>query len=478
MFSVACRMMKRFRREEKGVVLILVVLVIVPLLMVVAVGLDLGQSLVVKRQLSSAVDAAALAIGTDPDLTDETELNEKAEAFIKAHYSASDIGSLTSFSAVRTVTDEQDIQVDVSASADVATSFMKIGGIDKLTISANSMVVRRERDLEIVMVLDNSGSMSGSKITALKSAATTLVNILIGEEETSEDVSIGLVPFKGSVNIGVPVSTLWLDHSNPAPIEDYLDLAAGESIFNNVLATMTGGVAARWGGCVRSRPGGNDVLDTTPDSFVPSTLFPAHFKPFDGADPANYADSDSDEQNDNCPDAPVQTLTNTKATITSAIEAMEAQGNTNIAEGLAWGWRVLSADAPFIQGAPYSDQRAIKAIIVLTDGANSVDGENNFSSYGFGGSDNPDLGPNVNDELDIKTTEVCDNIKANHDDDTDDEDIRIYSIVFNVNSSSIIDLMEDCASKPEYFFNSPTETELQAAFQAIASGLNQLRIAE
>src|SRR5262245_8746665 len=85
---------RRFRREDRGAVLILFILLVVPLIMVVAVGIDLGQALIVKRQLAGGVDAAALAIGTDTTQEDQAALEAKALAFVKAHYPDNSIGAL------------------------------------------------------------------------------------------------------------------------------------------------------------------------------------------------------------------------------------------------------------------------------------------------------------------------------------------------------------------------------------------------
>lgn len=60
--------------------------------------------------------------------------------------------------------------------------------------------------------------------------------------------------------------------------------------------------------------------------------------------------------------------------MTSAINALVADGNTVIPAGLLWGWRVLSPTVPFTQGAPYDDEKWIKALVLLTDGENMVSG--------------------------------------------------------------------------------------------------------
>ena len=56
MLGIISRTIRRFGREERGVVLILFLLVFMPLLLMVAVVIDFSQTLVVKRQLTSAVE--------------------------------------------------------------------------------------------------------------------------------------------------------------------------------------------------------------------------------------------------------------------------------------------------------------------------------------------------------------------------------------------------------------------------------------
>ena len=63
--------------------------------------------------------------------------------------------------------------------------------------------------------------------------------------------------------------------------------------------------------------------------------------------------------NAGCP-RPVVALTNDTDRMKREIGFMKPynglganNSGTNIAQGLAWGWRVLSPDAPFDQGVPY-----------------------------------------------------------------------------------------------------------------------------
>lgn len=472
MLGVTTRTIRRFAREDRGVVLILFLLVVIPLLLTVAVVIDFSQTLVVKRQLTGAVDSAALTLGTLPEIQDAAALRDKAKAYIDAHYPQNAIGTLTGWTAVR----DGDM-VNVSATAEIPTAFLGITGKDKWTITVNSSVFRKENKLEVVMVLDNSGSMgAGGKMTAMKAAATGLVDTLFGADETSTKVKIGLAPFTAAVNVSVPyASTDWLDKNYPSVInsEVFSNLIGDETTWT-VLQSMQGGLA-NWRGCLRSRNEPYDITDALPDPLVPNTLFSAHFKPFLGGDKNAYQGHLGGSQNEGCPTAPIQALTNVKSTITSAIAAMNASGNTNIPEGLAWGWRLISPQAPFTAGASYEDKDTIKAIILLTDGDNVVNGM--FSSYGQGDASNPHLGPSVNATLDTKLSALCENIKANQDGIDNGDDIVVYTIAFAI-SGPILTRLANCATNPAKAFTADTVSELHNTFAAIASALKQLRLAK
>ena len=178
---------RQFGGANEGIVLILFTLMIVPILLVVAVGIDFSQTLVVKRQLAAAVDAAALSVAQLPGL-DDKNATAKAESYIRAHYPDASIGKLKTFSVTRS-TDG----VQVSATAELNTTFLSFAGYDKLSVTVNGTAMMKQTKMEVVMVLDNTGSMddkvgSTRKIDALKSAAGTLVDILFGQD-TSRVIS-------------------------------------------------------------------------------------------------------------------------------------------------------------------------------------------------------------------------------------------------------------------------------------------------
>jgi len=101
----------RLGRDERGAALLIFTLFLLPLLAVVAVSVDLSRVLLIKQKLTNAVDAAALAVGRHPALSD-TDATAMADSFIHAHYTATDFGNLVSFAVVPSTS-----RVDVTATA-------------------------------------------------------------------------------------------------------------------------------------------------------------------------------------------------------------------------------------------------------------------------------------------------------------------------------------------------------------------------
>lgn len=513
---------------------------VVSLMLVTAVGIDFGNALVVKQKLISAADAAALAVGAEPNLTEE-EANAKAEAFIRAHYPEEDFGNLLDFSVV-----SNSAQVDVTVTARIPTTFLKVARVDTIDVTVHSQVLRQQRDIEVVMALDNTGSMASCspfpcqpKIDRLKAAATKLVDILFGDDTVSEHVKIGLVPFSAAVNIGADkIGSGWLDVAGASQLQrEDINLSAGTTLLGLFDQVQN----VNWGGCVRARITPTeqdlDLTDTPPGAG--DTLWVPYFAPDEPgtgngpgssgvtADPPSppnnnnyYNDYISDGTsgtnaerqayagkytnvsvssarlneglgpNFNCVPQRIQALTNVKSTITTAIAGMQAKGSTVIPSGLGWGWRVISPTAPYTEGASYDDQRVAKAIILLTDGRNQVEGDYGhnhsfYSSYGFAskGHLGSTSGSQTRQVLDQKTTALCNAVKADKDGIADDQDIYVYTLTFQVADESTRTMMRNCATPPSdcpgeaCYFDSPTASDLENAFESIALGLSKLRLA-
>jgi Flp pilus assembly protein TadG len=179
-----------------------------------------------------------------------------------------------------------------------------------------------------------------------------------------------------------------------------------------------------------------------------------------------------------CVSQPITALSSDYAALKTKVEALKAQGNTNIMEGVAWGMRVLSPGEPFSQGAdPKKNANLEKIMIVLTDGTNVFGNTGNalgstYSSLGYlvdgrlgitaGGSSSTT--PLMND----RTLAACTNAKA--------QGIEVYTIRLEEPNVATGTLLKECASVPENYFDVPSRSQLDEAFGKIKERIARVRI--
>jgi hypothetical protein len=298
----------------------------------------------------------------------------------------------------------------------------------------NTALYLPQSTLELVMVLDNTGSMNDpaagsgngpSKMAGLQAATRSLVQDLYAQSVST--YYVGLVPFASTVNVSgaLPPAGTWMN-----PSFTYNTKNVGMSKKNKI---------AGWGGCaVEPRDANNflypnvyspsDTLKFTPYYYnvpaaglqirsytnqfcgksttstvlgVPVTLdkdgqpnyCSGYLSNLTGTGPGIYYDQVSNSglgtttltQNSDCIAQPVTFLTNDQSTLTKAIDNMTAGGSTIIPEGLLWGWRMLSSswsnsvakgngwistDSSFPK--PETTVGLQRVMIVLTDGENQI----------------------------------------------------------------------------------------------------------
>src|SRR3546814_14292664 len=97
--------------------------------------------------------------------------------------------------------------ITVSGEANVGTSFMRVIVIDEIDVASAIEVTQETEGLELVLVLDVTGSMEGSKIAALRQASRDLIEILFGDDSEKEFLKVGIVPYSAAVNVGAIAPT-------------------------------------------------------------------------------------------------------------------------------------------------------------------------------------------------------------------------------------------------------------------------------
>ncbi len=522
---------------ERGSVAPLVGVAMITLVGAVGVAVDVGRGQVAQSKLQASLDSAGLAAGAIVGQTlDSDDLKPEAQKYLDANFNGETIeATITNFDLE--LSDDNSL-VTLEATATLPTTFMRIFGETTMQVSARSEITRETKGLEVALVLDVTGSMtqavggspydSTTKISALKTSATDLINILFGSNSTVDDLWVGIVPFSQSVNVGTSRTGWSSDYATRAAKDNCIGTTNTSSTphcpttGNNGRATMSSNdtptrpaISTRtdpvtlvddwmvgpsgnslpsthkythaWGGCFEERySDGNDVTDETPAN----SPFKVYFFPdisgtndwLNNSDGSKNVSSSSDRwANKSCPKAQVTTMTNVKSTLTTAISNLQANGNTILPTGLVWGWRMISPKWRGLWGGAmdanelpldYHEQLSQKAVIFMTDGFNDVDPA--YGPYGplsAGNLGTTDEGTAETVKLRDKTLAVCSGLKSNG--------VLIYTIVFGHGSDQPTkDMLKSCASEEDFFFDSPSKESLAAAFRAIGDSLSKLRVSK
>ena len=92
-----------------------------------------------------------------------------------------------------------------------------------------------------------------------------------------------------------------------------------------------------------------------------------------------------------------------------------------------------------------------------------TDGENTKSPSSSGSHYNTNV-----TQADQYTLEMCDEIKA--------QDIVLYTVAFEITDTNTLNMIEDCATDPDSFFNADDAAELSDAFETIGASLTELAL--
>ncbi len=459
-----------FFADRRGNVAVIWALALVPLMAAIGGGLDLARALIVKAEMTSALDAAALAVGSSTNLT-TSQMQTLAQQYFNANYTED--ASYGTPAAVTINPGTQSIQI--ATSCDMPTSILKVIGLNTFSVTASSTVVWGQLKLWVSLVLDNTGSMtqtdsSGlSKMTALKDASHQLLTMLQGASSTPGDVRAAIIPFVKDVNAGTAsVNATWIDwtewnanngscsggsgstqsictvaHCSKSQYTTQYDCRNHRGTWYNA-GTWTPANHSYWNGCVTDRgySSGPDTTydyDVTNSSPVPgrvSSQFPA-------------------EQYSSCPQS-VMGISYDWASLNNKIDAMQANGSTNQTIGLVWGWHALSNGDPLDPpGLPADTQRFI---ILLSDGLNTQD-----RWYGDG--------YNQSYQVDNRMALACSNAKA--------DGIIIYAVFVDIggtqgNSS----VLQSCATDAAHYFDLTTSAQIVDAFKTIGQQITNLRVSQ
>lgn len=517
------RWLRSALRDNRANVAVTVALSLAPLSLAALGALDIARATAAKLVLQDALDAATLATAKST-ASDATQLQTTGDRILHQNLVLDSSVTLASdmfvFGTGGTVV----------ANASAAVRPLVIGFITggNIIVGAHTEVKRAGYELEIALVLDNTGSMQGTKLKNLKTAAGNFIDTMAKAAAQTTDpnaVKISLVPFSQSVRVDSSyASATWLDVNGASTANNALfpdDNGAPQQTRRFDLFNQLG---ITWAGCVEMRKPPYDIDDTAPDSTAEALVVP-YFAPDEpdnsdsngqgysnnyikdksghtnqrGAqsDTAKYKNASvnawsSRGPNNGCDMQALQRLTTNWTALKSAISSMKATGQTNIPLGMAWGWHTLSPNTPFADGVAYGTPKHKKIVILMTDGENTMFNAPNMGSTptnanvtDYNGAGylwegrllNPTTGqPLVSGTeadrtaaLDDRLQKLCANMKA--------KDIEIYTLRVEVtNGTSTV--LQSCASGADHYFDVKNSASLDAIFQQIANGIASLHLSK
>ena len=230
--------MKMPTRNETGSIIIALALFVVLLLCFVAFGTEAGRWYLLRAELSKAVDAGALA-GAKNVSNPYVDPRALASEFCDENFPIGAFGTPSSGSGSATFNVTQTAtRIDVAGHASAPAIMAQLLGIHDVPVSSGGAADMRP--VEIMMVLDRSGSMAGTPMRDLKVAAKSFLDFFA---DTQNRDKCGLISFATSVRVDRALNTNFVAPlktaitnmvaENYTNSEDAIDQADGPSGFTN-----------------------------------------------------------------------------------------------------------------------------------------------------------------------------------------------------------------------------------------------------
>ncbi len=406
------------RADQSGNIAIIAAVSLMPMVLCVGAAVDYSRISLARSTMTSALDSATLAAAKG--LSNGSLVDDQVEAYVNAMLAANlretgIRGMAYTVSNIRNDSENGTLSADIHS--DLPMSFMTIANIDTVKVASHVEVSYGNQKVELAMMLDVTGSMRGSKISALKAAAKDAVNILMPATVADPTKTrIGLVPYSYSVNAG-----------------SYAD-------------NVTDDLSYR---CVTERSGGESFSDASPI---------AHPVGADSrAVDANY-----------CPNQAIRPLTSKRRNLLRDINAYSASGYTAGHLGVAWSYYMLSPKWDAIwptpsKARPYNDSKTLKIALLMTDGE--------FNTY-YDGTTGTAWGGNVAPSNNA-AARLCDDMRA--------KGIVIYSVAFSAPASAqalLRNCATPDSDDVQHYYNATSGAELKRAFANIAKSIQTLRVSK
>jgi Flp pilus assembly protein TadG len=436
-----CARLLELREANGANVTVTFALATVPMLGFVGAAVDYSHANSVRTAMQAAADSTALMLSKNAASMTSSDIQTKGTDYFKALFNRAEA---TDLQVAITYTKAIGSQIILAASADVKTDFMRLMGFSKLKLGVTAHAKWGTHRMRVALALDTTGSMSSDgKMTALKSATKSLLSQLKNAATTNGDVYVSIIPFSKGVNVsGIGnKNSSWIKWSGSSDTWDEnngkcKNYSSGSPDTKSECLTKGGQWSVsnhdNWNGCVMDRDQDFDVKNTAPITSNGATLFPA-------------------ENSSGCPEQ-LMGLTYDWISLNAKVDSLYPEGMTNQVIGLAWAFQSLTS-APFSIPAKDSNYQYIDAIVLVTDGLNT---KSRYSSS--------------QSTIDARENTLCAAAKA--------AGVVIYTVFINTDGDPSQPVLKNCASSADKAIEVKSASQVITAFNAIASSLTKLRIAQ
>ena len=346
--------LERFTKDEGGSLIVFALVLFMLMAMMGGVAQDVMKREARQTALMNTLDRATLAAAA---LSQDLD----PESVVRDYVDKSGLGiDLEEIDVVQSVNGRS---VAARGVVDSNPLFLHLIGIDRFDAIGASAAEQRITNVEIVLVLDVSGSMSGAKIANLRTAASEFVETVL-DGDIDNRVSITIVPYNAQVNLG-PVLRPKYNAINQHGVANVNCLELQSSLYGAPGISRTAAIPMAAFADVTN--GTNQTTGYVAWNNVSYSAMQTS-APFCRNETRNI----------------VRLPSNNVATLQSQINALQAGGNTSITLGMKWGVALLDPTARtmyseliaanqipgYFAGRPYDygDTEAMKVVVLMTDG--------------------------------------------------------------------------------------------------------------
>ncbi len=205
----------RLARDRRGNTLAMMAIALIPLIGMAGSAIDTARVYYVKVRLQQACDAGVLAGRKTMDGTNfNSSAYQQAQAFFGNNFKTGMLGSQTpTFVPVKTTEN----QVAGTASVVVPMTLTKLMGMNPVTLSVACEAKLEIPNLDVMFVLDTTGSMTETnpgdtqnKITSLRASVLNFYDTVESAKKNGTQVRYGFVPYSSNVNVGMLLKPEWM----------------------------------------------------------------------------------------------------------------------------------------------------------------------------------------------------------------------------------------------------------------------------